>query len=159
MSDPNVKGIIARPIPQMSQFGWMTGTWRAHNVEELSDGRSVDLGMNTYVFAETMKGRWIFGGDGKATDYFYVSFDPFAQHWVFVRLGPNPAYGIWVSSAGWHLNTIQFTSNYSYVNGRQYRRRTTFIRKDARTFGIYDEEELPNGAWTADDAVELTKQQ
>lgn len=159
MDDPNVKGILARPIPQLSQVGWMIGTWRAHNVEQTGDGRSVDLGINTYVFAATMKNRWIFGGDGNATDYFYITFDPFARRWVFVRVNANPAYGIWVSASGWHLNTIQFTSNYSYVNGRQYRRRTTIIRKDARTFGIYDEEQLANGAWTADDAVELTKQQ
>jgi len=144
----------------MSQFGWMTGTWRATKAQEyLSDGRPVDLGINTYVFASTMRGRWIFGGDGKATDYFYISFDPFARHWVLLRLGSNPSYGIWVSTEGWHLNEIIFTSNYSYVNGRQYRRRTTLIRKDPRTFGIYDEEQLPTGGWTIDDAIELTRQQ
>jgi hypothetical protein len=159
MGDPNVRDIIARPIPQLSQFGWMTGTWRAHNVEQLGDGRQRDLGGNTYVFDLTMHGRWIFGGDGKASDYFYLTYDPFARHWVLLRVGPNPVYGIWVSSDGWHLNQIAFTSNYSYANGRQYRRRITFIHKDARTFGIYDEEQLPSGAWTADEAVELTKLQ
>ncbi len=158
MNDSNVRGILRRPIAEMSQFGWMIGTWRAHNVEVLGDGRQVDLGLNTYVFAQTMQNRWIFGGDGKATDYFYITFDPFARHWVFVRVNPNPAYGIWVSDTGWRQNTIVFTSNYSYVNGRQYRRRTTIIRKDPRTFGIYEEEQLPNGSWTADASVELTRQ-
>jgi hypothetical protein len=157
--DPNVEAILHRPIRQLSAFGWLTGTWRAHNVEQIGDGRQVDLGINTYVFAQTMKGRWIFGADGKASDYFYITYDPFAEHWTLVRLGASPEYGIWVSESGWHANTIEFTSNYSFAIGRQYRRRITIIHKDARTFGIYDEEQLSDGSWTGDDAVELTKQQ
>jgi hypothetical protein len=157
--DPNVEGILRRPIRQLSEFGWLTGTWRAHNVEEIGDGRQIDLGINTYVFAQTMKGRWIFGADGKASDYFYLTYDPFAEHWTLVRFSSTPAYGIWTSERGWHGNTIEFTSNYSFAIGRQYRRRITIIHKDARTFGIYDEEQLSDGSWTGDDAVELTKQQ
>ena len=157
--DPNVEGILHRPIRQLSEFGWLTGTWRAHNVEEIGDGRQIDLGINTYVFAQTMKGRWIFGADGKASDYFYITYDPFAAHWILVRFSSTPEYGIWTSERGWHGNTIEFTSNYSFAIGRQYRRRITLIHKDARTFGIYDEEQLSDGSWTGDDAVELSKQQ
>ncbi len=159
MSDPNVINIIARPIRELSHFGWMSGTWRAHNVEELPDGKRRDLGINTYIFAFTMKGRWLFGADGKAQDEFYITYDPFANRYVLLRIEGDPSYGIWVSESGWRGNAIVFTSNFSYANGRQYRRRITIIHKDARTFGIYDEEELPDGSWTADDAVELTKQQ
>jgi len=159
LEDPNVQAIIHRSIAQISTLGWMAGTWRAHNVEELGDGRQRDLGVNTYVFAATMKGRWIFGGDGKATDYFYLTYDPFAEHWTLVRINGNPSYGIWISERGWRGNSIEFTSSYSYANGRQYNRRITIIHKDVRTFGIYDEEQLSDGSWTGDDAVELTRQQ
>jgi hypothetical protein len=137
MGDPGVRSILERPIRELSSFGWMSGTWRAHNTEQLPDGKTHDLGLNTYVFAPTMKNRWIFGADGKAADEFYITFDPFAGRYVLVRLEKNP----------------------SYANGRQYHRRITIIHKDARTFGIYDEEELPDGSWTADDAVELTREQ
>lgn len=159
LEDPNVQAILHRSIRQLSSFGWLNGTWRAHNVEELGNGRQKDLGANTYVFAQTMKGRWIFGADGKASDYFYLTYDPFAQHWTLVRMNSNPSYGIWISDSGWHGNSIDFTSSYSYANGRQYRRRITIIHKDARTFGIYDEEQLSDGSWTGDDAVEFTKQE
>ena len=159
MDDPNVIGIIGRPIRELAAFGWMIGTWRAHNVEQLPDGKSRDLGLNTYIFALTMKNRWLFGADGKASDEFSITYDPFARRYVLVRLEGNPSYGIWVSGAGWRGNSIVFTSNFSYANGRQYRRRITIIHKDARTFEIFDEEQVPDGSWTADDAVELTKQQ
>lgn len=158
IDDPTVRGIIARPIRELGQFGWLVGTWHAHDVEEHADGTSRDRGLTTYVFGTTMKGRYIFGADGKASDYLYVTFDPFARHWVLVRFEENPSYGIWISETGWQGNRIEFLSNVSYANGRQYRRRLTIIHKDARTFGIYDEEQLPNGSWTPDDAVELTRQ-
>jgi hypothetical protein len=159
MGDPGVRSILERPIRELSSFGWMSGTWRAHNTEQLPDGKTHDLGLNTYVFAPTMKNRWIFGADGKAADEFYITFDPFAGRYVLVRLEKNPSYGIWISALGWRGNQIVFTSTFSYANGRQYHRRITIIHKDARTFGIYDEEELPDGSWTADDAVELTREQ
>jgi len=159
LEDPNVQSILHRQIAQLSQLSWMTGTWRAHNVEELGDGRQHDLGLNTYVFAPIMKGRWMFGGDGKGTDFFYITYDPFAQRWTLVRLNETPAYGIWISDRGWRGNSISFTTTYSYAVGRQYARRLTIIHKDARTWGIYDEEQLSDGSWTGDDAVELTKQQ
>jgi hypothetical protein len=158
LEDPDVSGVLHRSISLLSTFNWMMGTWNAHNVEEMGDGRQRDLGTNTYVFAQTMKGRWIFGADGKATDYFYISYDPFAEHWILVRMNSNPSYGLWISERGWHGNTIEFTSTYAYALGRPYQRRTTLVRKDAKSFGIYDEEQLPDGSWTSDDSVELTKQ-
>ncbi|MBD5635988.1 MAG: hypothetical protein IAI49_16085 [Candidatus Eremiobacteraeota bacterium] len=158
MSDPAVAASLTRPIRQLATLAWLEGTWRAHNVAELPNGRSRDLGINTYVFAPTMRNRWIFGADGKAEDEFYITFDSLARHYVLLRLESNPSYGLWISNDGWQGNRIVFTSNFSYANGRQYRRRVTLIHKDARTFGIYDEELLPNGNWTADDAVDLTRQ-
>ncbi|GAC1300122.1 MAG: hypothetical protein NVSMB19_06100 [Vulcanimicrobiaceae bacterium] len=156
--DPHVRAIINRPIRELSELGWMMGTWNAHSVEERANGTSQDRGVTTYVFGLTMKGRYVFGADGKARDYIFITFDPFARHWVLVRFEGNPSYGIWVSDAGWKGNRIEFLSNFSYANGRQYRRRITLIHKDARTFGIYNEEQLADGRWTPDDAVELTKQ-
>jgi len=158
LDDQNVEGILARPIAQLSQFAWMNGTWSAHTFEYHGQGAQRDLGKNTYVFATTMKNRWIFGGDGKGTDYFYITYDPFARQWSLVRINPNPAYGIWLSKTGWRMNRITFDSTYSWVNGRQYRRRVTIIRTGAKSFSIYDEEELPSGGWLADQTVELNKQ-
>jgi hypothetical protein len=157
-TDPRILSIIAHPIAELSRFAWIAGTWRAHNVMELPGGRSRDLGLNTYVFAQTMKGRWIFGADGKAQDELYLTFDPFAKRYVLLRLEGNPSYGLWLSDGGWQGNKIVFLSAAAYANGREYRRRLTIIRKDASTFAIYNEEQLPNGVWTADDAVELTRQ-
>ncbi len=135
----------------------MMGTWHAHNFENVGDGQQRDLGTNTYVFAQTMKGRWIFGADGKASDYFYITYDPFAEHWALVRMNADPSYGIWISDRGWRGNSIEFTSTYAYALGRPYQRRTTIVRKGAKAFGMYDEEQLPDGSWTSDDSVELTK--
>ncbi len=159
LDDPNVQSILSRPIPQLSQFGWMTGTWGAHVFEDHGEGSQRDLGKNTYVFATTMKGRWIFGGDGHGSDYFYITYDPFSRHWALTRMNGNPAYGIWISYAGWHQNRIQFDSTYSWVNGRQYHRRLTLIHTDARQFSLFDEEQLPSGAWLADQTIQFTKQQ
>jgi len=156
--DPRVQGIIRRPIRELAQIGWMAGTWNARSVEERGDGTTRNRGTTTYVFSPTMKGRYFFGADGKARDYIFITFDPFARHWVLVRFEGNPSYGIWISDGGWKGNRIEFLSNFSFANGRQYRRRLTIIHKDPRTFGIYNEEQLPTGGWTPDDAVELTKQ-
>ncbi len=157
--DPRVQSIIGRPIRELSQIRWMTGTWRARNSENLGAGRSRSLGVNTYVFGFTMHGRWLFGADGKASDFMYITYDPFAHRWVLMRFQGNPSYGIWLSESGWKGNRIVFVTTYSYANGRAYHRRLTIIHKDARSFGIYDEEQLPDGSWTADDAVELNKEQ
>lgn len=80
------------------------------------------------------------------------------RRWVFVRIEGNPSYGMWISETSWKGNRIEFLTNFSFANGRQNRRRLTTVRKDARTFGTYDEEQLPNGSLTPDDAVELTRQ-
>jgi hypothetical protein len=157
LDDPDVQAMLRRSIPLLSSFNWMTGTWHAHNFENVGDGQQRDLGTNTYVFAQTMKGRWIFGADGKASDYFYITYDPFAEHWALVRMNVDPSYGIWISERGWRGNSIEFTSTYAYALGRPYQRRTTIVRKGPKAFGMYDEEQLPDGSWTSDDSVELTK--
>lgn len=159
LADPRIKAVIARPIPELSQFAWLSGTWRARNSVELPNGKRRDLGENIYVFAATMKGRWIFGADGKAADEFYITFDPFAHHFVLARIEGDPSYGIWESTQGWRDGDITFMSSLAYANGRPYRRRITFEHHSARTFEIYDEEQLADGSWIADDAVELTKEQ
>ncbi len=156
--DPNVTRILAHPIGELSLFGWIPGTWSAHNVQQLPGGKAHDLGLNTYVFAFTMKNRWLFGADGKAKDEFYITYDPLARHYVLVRIEGNPSYGIWVSAQGWRGNAIAFTSPDAYANGHVYRRRVTIVKKDARAFTIFDEEQLADGSWAADDTVELTKQ-
>jgi len=156
--DPTVQATIVRPIRELAQIGWLTGTWSAHSVDQLGDGSSRVGRTTTYVFGLTMKGRWLFGADGRGRDYLYMTFDPFSRKWVLLRIQGNPSYGLWTSENGWRGNRIEFTSSYSFANGRQYRRRLTIIHKDVRTCGIYDEEQLPNGSWTPDDYVELTKQ-
>jgi hypothetical protein len=158
MRDPNVLRNLAHPIAELSTFGWMTGTWSARNVREIPEAKTHDLTVNTYVFAFTMKNRWIFGADGKAKDEFYITFDPIARQYVLVRLEADPSYGIWVSSQGWRGNGIVFTSEVSYAYGQPYRRRVTIDHVNGRTFTIFDEEQLPDGSWSADDAMELTKQ-
>ena len=157
MSDPNVRSIIGRPIRELSQVAWMQGTWRATGSYELSDGSSKRIEPTTWVFAPVLNNRWLFGADGRSQDYLYLTFDPFLRRWTALRFAANPAYGIWISDRGWVDNRIDFVTNFSYANGRQYRRRLTIIRKDARTFGIYETEQLPDGTWTPDDAVELTR--
>jgi hypothetical protein len=157
LDDPDVQSMLRRSIQLLSTFNWMTGTWHARNFENVGDGQQRDLGTNTYVFAQTMKGRWIFGADGKASDYFYITYDPFAEHWALVRMNVDPSYGIWISERGWRGNSIEFTSTYAYALGRPYQRRTTIVRKGPKAFGMYDEEQLPDGSWTSDDSVELTK--
>lgn len=159
MLDPDVRRTLAAGLPQLKRFDWMLGTWSARNVEELPSGTSRDLGLNTYVFAYTMKKHWFFGADGKARDEFYITYDPFVDRFILIRLEGNPTYGIWTSPDGWHGNRIVFSGVFTVAVGRLYQRRLTIIHKDARNFGIYDEEQLPNGTWSADDAVELTKQE
>lgn len=158
LADPGARDLLRRPISQLRAFAWLTGTWRAQTIEQSGDGQQHDLGTNIYVFAQTMKGRWIFGADGKATDYFYITYDPFAEHWILVRMNATPAYGVWTSDRGWQRNSIEFTSVFSYATGRPYRRRITIVQKDAKNFKIYDEEQLSDGSWTGDDSVSLTKQ-
>lgn len=101
----------------------------------------------------------MFGADGKAADEFYITFDPFAHRFVLIRIEGNPSYGIWVSTQGWHDDDIVFTSALSVADGRPYRRRITLAHHSARAFEIYDEEQLADGSWIADDAVELTREQ
>lgn len=158
IDDPAVQRSLTRPIRELSQIGWMTGTWHARSLERHGDGRSRVLGRATYVFSATMKGRYFFGADSAARDYMYLTFDPLSKRWALMRLANNPSYGMWLSESGWKGNQIEFLSGFAVANGRQYRRRTTIVHKDSRSFGIYDDEQLADGTWTPDGAVELTKQ-
>jgi hypothetical protein len=158
MHDPNVIAITARPIRELSQIGWMQGVWNVTGIVNTLEGTTIPIKPTTYVFSPIMKGRWMFGADGGAKDYIYLTFDPFARHWVALRFGENPAYGMWESQRGWVGNRIDFVTNFSFVNGRQYRRRLTIIHKDARTFGLYELEETSDGSYIPDDAYEFTKQ-
>lgn len=156
LDDPTVRATIAHPIPELQQIAWLVGSWRAHS-DELRGGWSRDRGVTTYVFAPTMKGRWLFGADGKNRNYFFLTYDPFSRMWVMMRIDGNPSYGLWTSELGWQENRIEFDSPASIANGRMYHRRTTIIHKDARTFDIEDAEQRPDGSWTPDARVELTK--
>ncbi len=158
MHDPNVAGITARPIRELSQIGWMQGVWNVTGIMNTLEGTTIPIKPTSYVFSFVMKDRWMFGADGNAKDYIYLTFDPFAHRWVVLRFGENPAYGMWQSERGWVGNRIDFVTNFSYVNGRQYRRRLTIIHKDARTFGIYELEETADGSFIPDDAYEFKKQ-
>lgn len=157
LADPRVRESLSRPIGELARFAWMAGTWNARDIVQLPGGRTRDLGLNTYVFAETMKGRWLFGADGKAKDELYITYDALAGQYVLVRIEADPSYGVWVSRSGWTGNQIAFTSSGAYADGRLYRRRVTIVRRDARSFSIYDDEQLPNGVWLPDDEIELTK--
>jgi len=141
--DPEVQRILRDPIDKLAQFSWLVGTWRTRD--------------DTYIFAFTMKNRWIFGADGKANNYLYLTYDPFAHHFVLNRLENNPSYGIWTAD-GWQGDKMVFLSDAAYADGHPYHRRLTILRETARTFSIHDEEQLPDGSWTSDGTIELTKE-
>lgn len=157
LADPNVRSILAHPIRELALISWMKGTWHVEGSVNLPDGKTAGTPGTVFVFAPIMNGRWMFGADGHDSEYVYLSYDPFARHWVAIRFSASPSFAIYTSSAGWIGNRIDFTTNFSYVNGRQYRRRLTIIHKDARTFGLYEQEQIPDGSWTSDAAFEFTK--
>jgi len=144
LRDPGVQYNARRPIAELSSFGWMTGTWHARN--------------NSYVFAFTMKGRWLFGADGKAADYFYLTYDAGLHGYTLVRIESLPSYGIWLSTSGWQGDRIEFTSDVAYVAGRPYHRRLTILRSGARAFSIREEELGSDGRWITDDTITLGKE-
>jgi len=144
LRDPHVQRLAHAPLRELAQFSWLAGTWRAAS--------------DTYVFAPTMNGRWLFGADGKSSYYYYISFDPFTHQYVLVRLESTPSYSLSFSSQGWTGNRIVFTSALAYANGRPYRRRVTIEEKGARSFTISDDEQRADGTWTNDDTIDLTKQ-
>ena len=158
MSDQRVTNMASAPITELVLFDWLKGTWRSHTLAQLPAGGSRDLGRNTYVFAPVLKGRWLFGASGTSDDEFYISYDPFARRYVALRIQGDPSYGLWVSYDGWRGNKIVFISNDSTAFGRAYVRRMTIEHPSARAFDIIDEEQRPDGSWSTDDVLEMTKQ-
>jgi hypothetical protein len=158
MNDQRVTNIVSAPISELVLFDWLKGTWRSHTLEQLPTGGSRDLGMNTYVFAPVLNGRWIFGASGHSDDEFYITYDVFARRYVALRIQGDPSYGLWVSYDGWRGDKIVFISNDSTVFGRPYVRRMTIEHPSARAFDIIDEEQRPDGSWSTDDVLEMNKQ-
>ncbi len=158
MNDQRVTKMVSAPVDELVLFDWLKGTWRSHTLAQLPAGGSRDLGMNTYVFAPVLKGRWIFGASGASDDEFYISYDVFARRYVALRIQGDPSYGLWVSYDGWRGNRIVFISNDSTAFGRAYVRRMTIEHPSARAFDIIDEEQRPDGSWSTDDVLEMTKQ-
>lgn len=157
LDDPSIQRSISQPIRELAHIRWMIGTWNARSSEERSDGKMHERIRSTYVFATTMNDRYVFGADGKARDYLFITYDPLARHWMMARLENNPSYAIWISEAGWKNDRIEFTSDASFVNGRKYYRRLTIVRKTDRSFTLSREEQLADGSWTPDDITALTK--
>ncbi len=158
MNDQRVTNMVSAPISELVLFDWLKGTWRSHTLEQLPTGGSRDLGMNTYVFAPVLNGRWIFGATGRSDDEFYITYDVFARRYVVLRIQGDPSYGLWVSYDGWRGDKIVFISNDSTVFGRPYVRRMTIEHPSARAFNIIDEEQRPDGSWSTDDVLEMNKQ-
>ena len=104
-----------------------------------------------------MNGRWIFGSDGKSRDFFYLTYDVPANQWACVRIRSNPSYALAVSADGWKDGRITFSGDSSWLDGRHFRLRTTLVRRNARSFTLYDEEQLPDGAWIPDEQIEFTR--
>ncbi len=143
-----------KPIAELARMGWIAGTWTAH---EAFEDRAKTGHDTTYVFAPTMAGRWIFGADGDAADYVYITYDPLAKHWIMTRFGAGPSYGTYVSLAGWTGRQIAFDSISTFADGREYHRRTTFERRDRNHFALWDEERLASGKYMLDDRIDFTK--
>jgi hypothetical protein len=141
--DPDAVRAARQPIRQLASFGWLAGTWHGKD--------------DTYVFAFTMKGRWLFGADGKSNDFLYISYDPLDDVYVLERVEGSPAYGLWTSPGGWQGGRIVFTSEVAYVAGRPYHRRLTIERHGPNAFNLKEEEQLESGEWALDGSVELTK--
>jgi len=158
MNDPRVTNMASGPISELVLFDWLKGTWRSHTLAQLPTGGSRDLGLNTYVFAPVLDGRWIFGASGHSDDEFYITYDVFARRYVALRIQGDPSYGLWVSYDGWRGDKIVFVSNDSTVFGRPYVRRMTIEHPSARAFNIIDEEQRPDGTWSTDDVLEMNKQ-
>jgi hypothetical protein len=158
MNDQRVTNMVSAPISELVLFDWLKGTWRSHTLEQLPTGGSRDLGMNTYVFAPVLNGRWIFGASGHSDDEFYITYDPFARRYLALRIQGDPSYGLWISYDGWRGNKIVFVSNDSTAFGRSYVRRMTIEHPSTRAFDIIDEEQRPDGSWSTDDVLEMNKQ-
>lgn len=158
LADPDAKRILRAPIAQLSSVGWMAGTW--HSIREVvrtSKFVPQAKASGTYVFAYTMKGRWLFGADGRAVDFIYLTYDPFAEQWVLARLDRSPSYGIMTSRDGWRDNRIAFTSDLAYAGGTIRRRRLTIVRRSNAAMTFLDEEQRADASWVLDGRTELTK--
>jgi len=157
LTDPAIRASFARPIVQLARIAWMTGTWNARVIRHIGPHRETSDAA-TYVFAPLMHGRWLFGADRHAGDYIYITYDQLGNHWTLVRLEANPSYGTFVSSDDWRAGRITFTSVAAFAEGQPYARTTTILKRNARSFVIYDKERLADGTSLLDDIVTLEKQ-
>lgn len=157
LADPETRPLLGGPIRQLAHIRWMAGTWRARDIRSHVNGKQT-AGANTYIFAYTMKGRWIFGADGTLTDFIYLTYDPLGERWVLLQLEKYPSYGIWTSAEGWQHGRIVFEGEPASALGRAFRRRFTIIHRDLTHMAIVAEEQRPDGSWITDERIELAKQ-
>jgi chorismate-pyruvate lyase len=157
LADPETRPLLGGPIRQLTQIGWMQGTWNARDIRYRVSGKPA-IAANTFVFAYTMKGRWIFGTDGTLTDFIYLSYDPLGERWVLVQLEKYPSYGLWTSTDGWSGGRISFEGEPSSALGRFFRRRFTLIHRGPGRMAIVAEEQRPSGEWITDERIELSKE-
>jgi hypothetical protein len=156
--DSVVAGARSAPIVQLRQAAWMSGTWDAR-VRVAGAARQSPAGESSYVIDMTMKGRWIFGAEGKGRDFFFLGYDPLASHWVLLQLDGSPGYALLVAPLGWQNGHISFFGDASYSDGLQYRKRATISRVSARQFILSDEQVAPDGSYLPIDRYDFTKVQ
>lgn len=138
---------LRHPIVRLKELDYLLGTWNAH-IYTLSQSHAItrDFGHTTYVFARTMRDRWILGTDAKNTEFLYFTFDPPANHWVFADLKGFPSCGI--GTATGTGRKLVFESIVESALGDERRIRTTLTSIDAKHVSLLEEEETPNDSFT-----------
>jgi hypothetical protein len=157
-TDATVQRLQSAGIAKLRDAAWMAGTWNAHEKVD-GPGRVRDLGIATYIIADTMRGRWIFGSDGKSREFFYLTFDPLAGQWVLAKIEAASAYALLTSRSGWNNGRIVFTGQAAYTYGVGYRKRTTIIRLNPKEFAVYDEQAAPDGKFAPVDEYDFRRVQ
>ncbi|MFY9781458.1 MAG: hypothetical protein WAJ85_13225 [Candidatus Baltobacteraceae bacterium] len=136
----------------------MSGTWDTR-LHVAGAARQPNPNESSYVIDMTMKGRWIFGAEGKGRDFFFLGYDPLAGHWTMLQLDGSPGYALLVSPLGWQNGHISFYGDAAYTSGVQYRKRATISRLNARQFTLSDEQVAPDGSYLPLDRYDFTKVQ
>ncbi|MBC5800807.1 MAG: hypothetical protein GIX03_02070 [Candidatus Eremiobacteraeota bacterium] len=156
LEDSGVRASFTRPIRQLAEIAWMSGMWKGRVIRHIGPHRETKDAA-AYVFATTLNGRWMFGTDRAGRDNVYITYDPLGKQWTLVRLDANPSYGMFVSREGWRSGRITFESVAAFADGQPYRRTTTILQRNARSFVIYDKERPAAGTDLLDDIISLTK--
>jgi hypothetical protein len=144
-ADPAFMARMEEPAKKIEEMAWMVGEWRTAITVFAAGNEAESTSEDTTIFRRV--GDSIIASDDLST---ILAWDAFAQRWV--TFGSEPPAAALTSSTGTGDGSRLVFEGPVTLFGERFVLRQTMFRENPDSFGILNEQKMPDGSYRKVDA-------